>query len=498
MKRACSASLVAILVAGCAVPTLTPPPSAPPPAPPTALATHPSAPPIKTSTLSDAPLHSITVAEPLTPFTVDLTARPDDVWARVRMGFSVPDMHSSLVVDQQAWYLSHQDYLQRSFERASHYLYHVVGELEKRHMPTELALLPFVESAYNPMAYSRAHASGMWQFIPTTGKNYNLRQDWWHDERRDVLASTDAALNYLQALYEMHGDWTLALASYNWGEGAVKRAIDKNQAQGKPTDYLSLPMPDETRTYYPKLQALKNIIDNPAAFGVVLPRIDNQPYFVTVTSTRTMDVSAAARFADMPVDEFRALNPSFNRPVIAGSPGTTLLLPADRVPLFEANLQTNQQPLVTWEAYRAKKGERLAQIAQRFGMSVAALSEANGLTARDRLRPGEALLVQKHSTSHATTVVTQTLAPVQSANVITMVSLTTTAPSAAHGAPSAAATEGNLYVVRSGDTLTSIAEHFGTSVEALKRANHLRGSALGVGQRLTVTTAGAPSPLAHR
>ena len=224
-------------------------------------------------------------------------------------------------------------------KRSSLYLYHVVEELEKRNMPTELALLPFIESAYNPMAYSRAHASGMWQFIPSTGKNFNLRQDWWHDQRRDVVASTDAALNYLQALYEMYGDWQLALASYNWGEGAVGRAIEHNRALGKPTDYLSLNMPAETRNYLPKLQALKNIILNPIAFGVQLPPIGNQPYFVTVSKTPDMDVRTAAELAEMPLDQFVALNPSFNRALIVGADGTDLLLPADRAMVFQTNLQ---------------------------------------------------------------------------------------------------------------------------------------------------------------
>lgn len=507
IRGRCAISILALaLCAGCAPPPLSPsaansqassgnPRTAAPSAP--SDASHPG------STFSSpAPLTAVQISEPAAPATVDLTARPDDIWSRIRLGFSIPDMQSPLVVDQQAWYLSHQDYLQRAFERSSHYLYHVVEELEKRHMPTELALLPFVESAYNPMAYSRARASGMWQFIPSTGKNYNLHQDFWHDERRDVLASTDAALNYLEALYELHGDWTLALASYNWGEGAVKRAIDHNSAQGKPTDYMSLNMPDETRTYYPKLQALKNIINNPGAFGVVLPRVDNQPYFVTISNPRPMDVSAAARFAEMPLDDFKALNPSFNRPVIAGAPEVSLLLPADRVEMFKTNLQSNAGPLVTWEAYRARRGERVAQIAQRFGMSVAALCEANGLSGRERLRPGEALLVQKHTPAKGAANATQSLASVQNANVITMVatpvSLTTAASGPVPGG-SARSVSSSSYVVRSGDTLSSIADHFNTSVDAIKRANHLRNNNIGIGQKLVVDAGGAGAPsVAHR
>ncbi len=426
-------------------------------------------------------LTTVIVLDAAPPMSVDLTIPVDDIWGRIRNGFAIPNMESPLVVDQQAWYLSHPDFLQRAFDRSSLYLYHVVAELEKRHMPTELALLPFVESAYNPMAYSRARASGMWQFVPATGKNYNLRQDWWHDERRDVVASTDAALTYLQVIYEMHGEWTLALASYNWGEGAVRRAIEKNQALHKPTDYLSLNMPDETRNYYPKLQALKNIIANPAAFGITLPHIDNQPYFAQVVAQRDMDVIAAARFADMPIEDFKALNPSFNRPVISGAQGSVLLVPTDRVNRFEENLRNNSQPLVTWESYRVKRGERINQVAAHFGMSIASLCDANGLSSRDRLKPGQALLVQRAGGGHASAM-TQAATSIPANKVIPAAYVTPVAVHA-HANPGGSA---GAYVVRNGDTLWTVAEHFGTSVEALRKANHLKGNNLSIGQHLVV------------
>src|SRR6185503_8935706 len=190
---------------------------------------------------------------------VDLTAPPDDLWQRIRIGFSMPNLDSPLVDEKVAYYAARPEYLKRMFERSRRYLHHIVEELERRGMPTELALLPMVESAFNPLAYSRAHASGLWQFIPGTGKRYELAQNWWFDARRDIVASTSAALDYLTDVYEMHGHWHLALASYNWGEGAVARAIAKNRAAGLPADYLSLTMPAETRHYVPKLQALKNI-----------------------------------------------------------------------------------------------------------------------------------------------------------------------------------------------------------------------------------------------
>ncbi|MEK7736396.1 MAG: transglycosylase SLT domain-containing protein, partial [Pseudomonadota bacterium] len=262
----------------------------------------------------DVPLEIQEELPPLT--TIDLTTQPEDLWQRVRNGFSMPNIDSPLVANRQAWYLNRPELLKHTLDRSRRYLYYIVGELEKRGMPTELALLPVVESSYNPMAYSRARASGIWQFIPSTGKNYRLQQNWWLDQRRDIIASTSAALDYLQAIYEMHGDWHLALASYNWGENAVARAIAKNQAKNQPTDYAHLGMPEETRYYVPKLQALKNIIAQPQLFGIRLQAIPNQAYFDTVAKPADMDMSLAARLAETPLDEFVALNPSYNRPVM--------------------------------------------------------------------------------------------------------------------------------------------------------------------------------------
>ncbi|MCX8017820.1 MAG: transglycosylase SLT domain-containing protein [Rhodocyclaceae bacterium] len=266
-------------------------------------------------------------------------------------------------------------------------------------MPTELALLPMVESAFNPRAVSSARAMGIWQFIPSTGKNYALDQNWWVDERRDIIASTDAALNYLQAIYEMHGDWHLALASYNWGEGAVARAIAKNQAKGLPTDYASLAMPTETRYYVPKLQALKNIIAQPELFGFHLTPIPNQPYFETVMKPERVDVAVAARLAGISIEEFLALNPAYHRPVIDGNKGgEALLLPVDKIGTFSANLarwEAEERPLSNWLTYAMKKGDTLAKVAQRFAISEAQLKQINGITARVKVGPGFNLLVPR-------------------------------------------------------------------------------------------------------
>jgi len=343
------------------------------------------------------PLDAATLEpEPLAPL-LDLTVAPDDLWQRIRNGFGMPDLHNPLVADRQSWYLNRPDGLRRIFERGGRYLYHIVAELEKRGMPTELALLPMVESAYNPQAVSRARAMGMWQFIPSTGKNYDLAQNWWVDERRDILASTDAALRYLQNIYEMHGDWHLALASYNWGENAVARAIARNSALNLPTDYSSLTMPEETRYYVPKLQALKNIVAHPEYFDFHLPPIPNQPYFESVVRPERIDLAVAARLAEMPLDEFIALNPAYRRPVMNGRQAG-LLLPTDRIDTFLANLAqyaAENKPLSNWLTYTMKRGDTLAGIAALHKISETRLRQINGITPRVRIRPGLTLLVPR-------------------------------------------------------------------------------------------------------
>jgi membrane-bound lytic murein transglycosylase D len=256
-------------------------------------------------------------------------------------------------------------------------------------MPTELALLPVVESSFNPLAYSSARALGMWQFIPATGKTYKLQQNAWFDQRRDIVASTDAALDYLQTIYEMHGDWHLALASYNWGENAVGRAVAKNQAKGMPTDYRNLKMPVETAYYVPKLQAIKNIIAQPQLFGISLDPIPNRPYFATVERSENMDIALAARLAEIPVEEFIALNPAYSRPVMPSAANSPLVLPADKVQTFLANLQSHEaqdKPLTAWLTHNLKKGEKLDAVAKRYGITLLRLKQLNGINPRTRCR----------------------------------------------------------------------------------------------------------------
>ncbi|HXF66944.1 MAG TPA: transglycosylase SLT domain-containing protein, partial [Burkholderiales bacterium] len=298
-----------------------------------------------------------------------------------------------LVQEWEQWYASRPDYVARMVERASRFLYHVVEEVERRGMPAEIALLPMIESAYNPRAYSRSHASGIWQFIPSTGKLYGLRQNFWYDGRRDVLAATGAALDYLQKLYGLFGSWDLALAAYNWGEGAVSRAIARNQAKGLPADYESLTMPNETRNYLPKLQAVKNIVADPARFGLRLAEVPNEPYFAVVTTRRHIDVKLAARLAEMPEEEFRFLNPAHNKPVIRADGSETLVLPRHKVETFRRNLEAHDKPLVTWQTYTVKRNDKPEAIAARHGLTLAQLKEANGIPGNRRIMPGQTLLV---------------------------------------------------------------------------------------------------------
>ncbi len=353
--------------------------------------TTPVALPAATAVLNPVPVSVSAVQPPAAEAAVK--SPPRDMWERIRNGFAMRAMDTELVRDWESRYASKPDYLARMIGRGSHYLHHIVEEIERRKMPAEIALLPMIESAYNPQAYSKAHASGLWQFIPSTGKHYGLRQNWWYDGRRDVIAATNAALDYLEKLHKQFGDWELALASYNWGEGAVSRAIARNQAKGLPTDYASLTMPAETRHYLPKLIAVKNIISDPARFGIRLAQVPNEPYFATVIVQRHIDVKLAAKFAGMPLDEFRFLNPAHNKAVIKAGAAETIVLPRDKVAAFQTNLQNHDEPLVSWQAHTMKAGEKPEKIAAKYGMSMAELKQVNGISGNNKFRTGQPLLV---------------------------------------------------------------------------------------------------------
>ena len=327
---------------------------------------------------------------------------PSDLWERIRRGFAMPDLKNDLVRDREQWYSIRPDYIFRMAERSHKYLFHIVEELERRNMPGELALLPFVESAFDPQAVSSAKAAGIWQFMPATGKQYALKQNAFRDDRRDVLASTRAALDYLQKLYELFGDWHLALAAYNWGEGSVGRAILKNQKAGQPSRYVDLAMPMETRFYVPKLQAIKNIVANPQAFGTQLPPIQNHPFFQTVDIKRDIDVALVAKLAGVSVSDFKALNPSASRPVILAGGTPQILLPWDNAQTFQDNLAAfGGGRLASWTVWMAPTNMRPADAAKRVGMSESELRNINSIPPRMLIRAGSSLLVPRSSSLSA-------------------------------------------------------------------------------------------------
>lgn len=392
----------------------------------------------------------------LTTRSIDLTRDPIDIWARIRQGFAVPNLNSDLVDKWTAYYAAHPKSIQLMADRSGKYLYYIVDEINRRGLPTELALLPFVESAYNPNAYSRAHASGLWQFIPSTGTAFELEQNWWRDQRRDPIASTNSALDYLEYLFEYQGDWFLAFASYNWGEGSVKRAIARNEAAGRPTDYQSLAMPNETANYVPKLQAIKNIIADPERYAVILPIVNNEPYFVTLKKDQDIDVVIAAQLAEMPIEEFKELNPSYNQGVILADLQPEILLPREKVALYLANLAQYQGDLSSWKKYTASDGESLAAIASQFNVPLETLRRANDLNRNQATVAGTRQLIIPGPTAIQSIAAADVRSPVR------------------------------VYQVKRGDTLSSIARRNQTTVASLRSLNNLKSGQLRIGQRLRI------------
>ncbi|WP_430407628.1 transglycosylase SLT domain-containing protein [Hydrogenophaga sp.] len=380
-----------LLISGCAT-TLPPEPTAPTP-PQAATVTPPKSLP-SYRLPSDIPLSAIGTSDTSAHGVASLDA-PSDLWDRIRRGFAMPDLQGELVRDREQWYATRPDYIQRMTERSSRYLFHIVEEIERRNMPMELALLPFIESAFNPQAVSSAKAAGMWQFMPATGESFDLRQNVFRDDRRDVLASTRAALDYLQQLHGRFGDWHLALAAYNWGQGNVNRAITRNQRLGMPTSYTDLTMPAETRQYVPKLQAVKNIIARPEAYNATLPLIGNHPFFDTVTLQRDMDVAVISRLAGISEADFRVLNPSLKQPMVMAAGTPNILLPWDNAVIFEDNLSKHTGPLASWTAWVVPTTMSVAQAASRVGMSESELRSVNNIPPRMQVRAGSSLLVPR-------------------------------------------------------------------------------------------------------
>jgi membrane-bound lytic murein transglycosylase D len=403
------------------------------------------------------------------PAPAENTGEPTapSIWERIRAGFRMDEIESPLVARHEAWYLNHPEYTQRMIERSRLYLHFIVEEVEKRGMPTEIALLPMIESAYNPNAYSRARASGIWQFIPSTGRKYGLQQDWWYDGRRDVIAATRAALDYLETLHGEFGDWNLALAAYNWGENGMRRAIARNKARRKPTTYFSLHMPRETRNYLPKLQAVKNIVSNPSVLSFQLPEVPDQPYFTLVNAAHHIDVEVAAQLAEMSVEDFVALNPGYNRPVITSNGDRDLVLPVEKVGVFRANLERYDQPFVSWQTYTMKKGDSVESLARRFEIDSERLSQINGITPGRPARPGRTLLVPMVEGSEAS-------------------DLADTWDNPEFQSPADYYGTRIVHRVRSGETLSTIARRYRVSIPALKEWNGIRGTMIRAGQKLVI------------
>ena len=421
---------------------------------------------------------AVAVEVPLEPIVLPSLARRDvvveaDLLTRLRSRFSWEIAADSAVERERAWYARNQSYLDRVFTRGDLYLYHIVGELERRGMPAELALLPIVESAFDPFAYSHGRAAGLWQIIPGTGKRLGLAQNWWFDGRRDVLESTRAALDYLENLHEQFdGDWLLAVAGYNSGEGNVARALKKAAAAGKPQDFWGIKnyLPPETRTYVPRLLAIAELVGNPGAFGVTLPELPNEPRFAVVETGGQIDMALAAALAGMETDALYALNPGVNRWATDPDGPHRLLLPLQQAPDFAAALAAlGERERVQWTRHKVKAGETIGGIAERYQTTLAVLRQVNGLRG-NTIRAGDYLMIP---------TATQSLAAyTQSADARATRQQSTTRSG-----------ERRAHVVRSGESLWSISRAYDVDVRALASWNAMApGDTLGVGRELVVWT----------
>jgi membrane-bound lytic murein transglycosylase D len=395
----------------------------------------------------------------------------DDLFDRMRAGFAFDEVQEPAIDQQLAWFQHNPDYLERVFQRAQRYLYHVVTEVEARGMPLEFALLPVVESAYEPFAYSTSRAAGLWQFIPATGVRFGLKEDWWYDGRRDVIESTRAALDYLQALHDQFdGDWLLAIAAYNVGELAVQRAIDYNHALGRPTDFWHLNLPAETRAYVPKLLAMKRLMAEPERYGLDFAAIPNEPYFAVIDTGSQLQLTVAAQLAGTSYDELVALNPGYNR--WATDPGGPhrMLVPIDNADAFEAGIRTlAPEDRMRYEEHVVDRHETLASIAKQYGTSAAVLAKINDLPA-GHVTAGETLKIPSVS--------------VQLPDKVLLAAARVDRPETDTGGRKQ---HQIVYRVRAGETLNSIARRHGMPVSTLARLNNLgAGDPLIKGQRLVI------------
>jgi membrane-bound lytic murein transglycosylase D len=395
----------------------------------------------------------------------------DDLFDRLRAGFALDEVQEPAIDQQLSWLEHNPEYLERVFQRGQRYLYHVVAEVEARGMPTEFALLPVVESAYEPFAYSVSRAAGLWQFIPATGVRFGLKQDWWYDGRRDVIESTRAALDYLQALHDQFdGDWLLAIAAYNVGEATVQRELDHNRATRKPTDFWHLKLPAETRAYVPKLLAMKRLMAEPERYGIEFAAIPNEPYFAVIDTDSQIDLKIAAQLAGTSYDELVALNPGYNRWATDPDGPHRMLVPIDNADGFEAALKTlSPGDRVLYVTHEVERRETLPMIANQYGTSIAVISKLNDLKG-SRLTPGQSLKIPQISG--------------QLPDKVLLAAARVDRPATDIGGRGQRQI---VHRVRAGETLSSIARRHGMPLSTLARLNNLGpADALVKGQRLII------------
>jgi len=410
--------------------------------------------------------------------TIPEAAKSDssDIWARLRKGFTMKPLDSPLVDQEVQWFVNNPEYMQRMMERARLYLYYIADEVEKRGMPMEIALLPAIESAYKPHAYSRARAVGLWQFMPRTGKLYGLKANWWYDGRRDVQASTQAALDYLEKLYnDFDGDWHLALAAYNAGEGKIARMMKYNERKGKPTDFQYLKLKRETQHYVPKLMAMVRIVADPAKYGVQLASIPNEPYFARVDTDSQVDLGVVAKLVDVSVDDLHDINPGYTRWATDPNGPHHLLVPADKKDaLIEGLNNLPEEDRVQWMHHAVKRGDTLHDIARRYHVTVPVIRTANNLHS-NLLRSGQDLLIPISASAVSSPQVIRT---------------------AYHRPSTRAAQRGEpvIHRVRRGETLSSIARRYDVLVSQIAKWNLIQlDDVLRLGQKLKIWTSGGPT-----
>lgn len=397
-----------------------------------------------------------------------------DVWQDMSKNFRISHQTQRNQVQQQIrWIKKNKTLFNKASTQSEHFIYFVSNQVKNRNMPSELALLPMIESGYDPYAKSWVGASGIWQFMPRTAREMGVKQNWWYDGRRDVIKSTDAALDYLQSLNKtFNGDWLHTLAAYNAGAGTVKRAIRINKKQGKSTDFWSLNLPKQTKSYVPRLLAMAEVVQNPSQYNVELPKIKNQPYFETINVGQQIDLSVAAKMADISMEELYALNPGFTQWATAPNGPHQLIFPNDKAKLFKANLaQANGKKLIQKDApevkrisYQVKDGNTLSGIAEKFHVSAKELLELNNLDNINKLRAGMNLTIEDHVVSNK--------------------------PQNPRVANQQQNSRPKHYTVRRGDSLSTIAIRHSSKVTTIKRANNLRSNNIRVGQQLVIPTKG--------